>query len=310
MCGKAGTEFWKVIQCDHWWMPKLDRKNIVLLKRIQDQVAELNPDQKMIFLHYIIHQEVLGKCVLKISHVVYTVTKLVNFIRAKSMWISLNCKIKNGWLILPSPWTSWPSWMNRIPNYKWRAFLHIRCTALSKPPREIYLQLELINLQSHTVIGELFKTMSLMRFYASLDEQNFPKIRRHAQKMFVLFGSTYVCEQTCSVMKYKKSRHRSSLTDSHLSAILRIATSATIPDRTTLVNAHQKRHSSHWLSSLNVMLSSLSLFLVFLCIPVNKSSVGSVECTVYFSLCVVHCMFNHENTSQKENMDVVYFCAC
>ena len=55
------------------------------------------------------------------------------------------------------------------------------------------LQLELIDLQSDAVIGELFKIMSLTRFYASLDEQNFPKIRSHAQKMFVLFRSTYVC---------------------------------------------------------------------------------------------------------------------
>ena len=51
------------------------------------------------------------------------------------------------------------------------------------------LQLELIDLQSDAVIGELFKTMSLMKFYASLDEQHFPKIRSHAQKMF---GSTYL----------------------------------------------------------------------------------------------------------------------
>ena len=71
-----------------------------------------------------------------------------------------------------------------------------------------------------------------------------------------------VCEQTFSVKKYNKSRHRSSLTDSHLSAILRIAMSKTIPDFTALVNAHQRLHSSHRLSSLNVMLSSLS-FLFF-----------------------------------------------
>jgi hypothetical protein len=64
------------------------------------------------------------------------------------------------------------------------------------------LQLELIDLQSDAVIGELFRTMSLTRFYASLDEQNLQKIRSHAQKMFVLFGSTSVCEQTFSVMKY------------------------------------------------------------------------------------------------------------
>ena len=138
------------------------------------------------------------------------------------------------------------------------------------------------------------KTMSLTRFYASLDEQNFPKIRSHAQKMFVLFGSTYVCEQTFSVMKYNMSRHRSSLPDSDLSAILLIATSETMPDFTALVNAHQRLHSSHWLSSLNVMLSSLSL--CYCAYPLTRVNVRSAECKVYFSLCVVHCMFNNENT--------------
>lgn len=107
------------------------------------------------------------------------------------------------------------------------------------------LQLELIDLHSNAVFGELFKTMTLTRFYASLDEQNFTKIRSHAQKMFLLFGSTYVCEQTFSFMKYNKSRQRSSLTDCHLSAILRIATSETIPDFTALVSANQRLHSSH-----------------------------------------------------------------
>jgi hypothetical protein len=54
------------------------------------------------------------------------------------------------------------------------------------------LQLELIDLQSGAVIVELFKTTSLTRFYASLDEQNIPKISSHAQKMFVQFGSNCV----------------------------------------------------------------------------------------------------------------------
>ena len=41
--------------------------------------------EKIIFLHCIIHQEVLCKCVLKMSHVVDTVTKVVYFIRVKSL---------------------------------------------------------------------------------------------------------------------------------------------------------------------------------------------------------------------------------
>ena len=74
------------------------------------------------------------------------------------------------------------------------------------------LQLELFDLQSEAVIGELFKTMSLTRFHASLDEQNIPKIRSHSQKMFVLFGATYVCEQIFSVITFFFSQYNLYLT--------------------------------------------------------------------------------------------------
>jgi hypothetical protein len=121
--------------------------------------------------------------------------------------------------------------------------LPLTCNNVDNAPTD--LQLEMTHLQSDVVIGILFKTMSLKRVYASLDEQNFPEMRSHAQKMFVLFGSTYVCEQIFSVMIYNNSTHRSSLTDSHLPVILCIATSETIIDFTALVNAHQRLHSSH-----------------------------------------------------------------
>ena len=65
-------------------------------------------------------------------------------------------------------------------------------------------------------------------------------MRRHAQKMLVLFGSTYICEQTFSVMKFTKSRYRSSLTDEHLLAVVRISTSDIQPDFDGLVNAQQR----------------------------------------------------------------------
>ena len=82
---KLGLSFEKLSSVTTDGCPNLTGKNIGLLKRIQDQVDELNPDQKMICLHCIIHQEVLCKCVLKMSNVVDTVTKVVHFIRAKSL---------------------------------------------------------------------------------------------------------------------------------------------------------------------------------------------------------------------------------
>lgn len=86
-------------------------------------------------------------------------------------------------------------------------------------------QMELIDLQSDTLLAEHFRSVSLLDFYFSLKEENFSQLRRHAQRILVLFGSTYICEQTFSVMKFNKSKHRSSITDDHLSAVLRIATS-------------------------------------------------------------------------------------
>ncbi|KAK7886617.1 hypothetical protein WMY93_026238 [Mugilogobius chulae] len=101
------------------------------------------------------------------------------------------------------------------------------------------VQMELIDLQSDTLLAEKFRSVPLNEFYSSLKEENFPHMRRHAQKILVLFGSTYVCEQTFSVMKFNKSRYRSSMTDDHLSAVLRIVTSDIEPDFNALVQAQE-----------------------------------------------------------------------
>ncbi|CAF91246.1 unnamed protein product, partial [Tetraodon nigroviridis] len=65
--------------------PNLTGKNVGMLKRIQDRVKEDNPEQEVIFLHCIIHQEALCKSVLQLDHVVKPVVKLVSFIRARGL---------------------------------------------------------------------------------------------------------------------------------------------------------------------------------------------------------------------------------
>jgi hypothetical protein len=47
------------------------------------------------------------------------------------------------------------------------------------------IQLKLIDLQSDIVLSEHFKSLSLLDFHSSLKEENFPHMRRHAQKVFV-----------------------------------------------------------------------------------------------------------------------------
>ena len=80
--------------------PSLTGKNVGLLKRLSDRVAEVDCTRELIFLHCIIHQEVLCKKVLDMKHVVDPVVKVVNFIRAvyhasgrlrlRSQWCSVS----------------------------------------------------------------------------------------------------------------------------------------------------------------------------------------------------------------------------
>ena len=95
-------------------------------------------------------------------------------------------------------------------------------------PQEV--QLELIDLQSDYVLKEKFKTLKLNKFHASLSHTRFPEIQKMAQKMLVLFGSTYICEQTFSLMNFNKSNHRYQLSDAHLKSVLTIATCKMMPN--------------------------------------------------------------------------------
>ena len=65
--------------------PSLTGKNVGLLKRLSDRVAEVDCTRELIFLHCIIHQEVLCKKVLDMKHVVDPVVKVVNFIRVRGL---------------------------------------------------------------------------------------------------------------------------------------------------------------------------------------------------------------------------------
>ena len=63
--------------------PSLAGKNVGLLKILSDRVAKVDCTRELIFLHCIIHQEVLCKKVLDMKHVVDPVVKIVSFIRAR-----------------------------------------------------------------------------------------------------------------------------------------------------------------------------------------------------------------------------------
>uniref|UniRef100_A0A8C6Y931 HAT C-terminal dimerisation domain-containing protein n=1 Tax=Naja naja TaxID=35670 RepID=A0A8C6Y931_NAJNA len=352
--------------------PNLTGKNLGLLKRIQDKVKDENPNQDVIFLHCIIHQESLCKSILQLNHVVNPVVKLLNFIRAKGLqhrqlikflvetdadhhdllyhsrvgWLSLgkvfqqvwelkeeigaflklkgksdeftelsdknwlcdfafavdifshlnelNVKLQGKDQYVHDMYTNVKAFKSKliffsrqisdkvfthfatlatqketIQNVKkqskslddlhaefYRRFSDVEkidqllqlvaCPLSQNPetaPEEV--QLELIDLQSDFVLQEKFSSLELRDFYASLNEATFPNIWRMAQKILVLFGSTYVCEQTFSIMNINKAPHRSSLTDEHLRSILRIATTKLTPDFDALAKKGDQQHCSH-----------------------------------------------------------------
>uniref|UniRef100_A0A8P4KHA8 General transcription factor II-I repeat domain-containing protein 2A n=1 Tax=Dicentrarchus labrax TaxID=13489 RepID=A0A8P4KHA8_DICLA len=324
----------------------LTGKSVGLLKRMQDQETEMSPEQKVTFLHCIIHQEVFCKSVLKMKHVFDVVTKIINFIRARALnhrqfvalleeneteygdisyhtairWLILGKVLKSVWHLREEirefcvkkgnyiPQLSDADWMADLgfavdvtalmneQNVKLQCkglFVHEMYSAVKahlqtlkeatpsadhlhryssmleglhgefsrrfqdfkRVESEMHMvsspfmcsvdnapsdaQMELTDLQSDTLLAERFRSVSQLEFYSSLKEENFSHMRRHAQKILVLFGSTYVCEQTLSVM-FNKSRYRSSITDDHLSAVLRISTSDNQPDFNALVQAQNR----------------------------------------------------------------------
>jgi hypothetical protein len=87
------------------------------------------------------------------------------------------------------------------------------------------LQINVIDLQCDTTLKIAFKEKAnLVDFYESLPTENYKELKRFAQQMITMFGSTYICEQTFSILNYRKNKHCSRLSDSHLEAILRLST--------------------------------------------------------------------------------------
>ena len=66
-------------------------------------------------------------------------------------------------------------------------------------------QLELVELQSSLKWQDLYKEYKIAEFYSQIPD-DFAKLKENAAIMLLVFGSTYVCEQTLSPMKIAKSK--------------------------------------------------------------------------------------------------------
>ncbi|KAG7524861.1 hypothetical protein JOB18_018063 [Solea senegalensis] len=107
------------------------------------------------------------------------------------------------------------------------------------------LQFDLIEMQCDDSLKSQHQLLSLPDFYQSLDYAKFPLMRRHAKRMMSLFGSTYICQQTFSLLNQNKSRLRTRMTDSHLCEVLRVSTTKLSPDMSAIIQSKGQHHCSH-----------------------------------------------------------------
>lgn len=101
--------------------------------------------------------------------------------------------------------------------------------------------MEIIELQCSSIYKNNHRECSLQEFYKNLDRQNqkYKNLIEVALQTFSMFGTTYICEQTFSIMNLNKNKQRSCLTDDHLEDILKTATSNMTPEYDKLVNEKQ-----------------------------------------------------------------------
>jgi hypothetical protein len=107
------------------------------------------------------------------------------------------------------------------------------------------LQLELIELQCSEDLKQRFHETPLLQFYQNIFPRNrFPQLAKRAMRILSLFGSTYVCEQLFSKMKFIKSKYRANLTDEHLEGLLRLNSTNTPPniEKLSLNMQHQRSY--------------------------------------------------------------------
>ena len=106
------------------------------------------------------------------------------------------------------------------------------------------IQLELIELQCDQLLHDKYREEedNLCNFYKQLDSKKYVNLKNLAKKYLVIFASTYICEQTFSLMNHNK---RSRLNDLHLEAVLRLGTTEIEPDINKIINEANRLNISH-----------------------------------------------------------------
>lgn len=83
-------------------------------------------------------------------------------------------------------------------------------------------QLELCELQSDPILQ--IHDVTGIDFWKLVPIEKYPILRDGVLRIYSMFGSTYLCESTFSIMSHIKSKNRNRLTDDNLQSLLRVTT--------------------------------------------------------------------------------------
>lgn len=105
-----------------------------------------------------------------------------------------------------------------------------------------HVQMELIDLQTSDLFKSRFLNLDILEFYKTLPADFF-HLKNNASICATMFGSTYICEQTFSLMNLNKSKLRNKLTDQHLQSVLKVSTTGFEPNIQKIVSKIQSQPS-------------------------------------------------------------------
>ena len=132
----------------------------------------------------------------------------------------------NHWCKLKSTQISYLHWIINLQIFKNLLLNLILSHHQLQQTLKKYLMLLSLNwlIYSVTQSSKKDSILKYWQFYALLNPSKFANLRNIAIKLFILFGSIYICEQAFSIMNINNTDLRSNLTDVHLQFLLRIST--------------------------------------------------------------------------------------
>ena len=81
--------------------------------------------------------------------------------------------------------------------------------------------IESFEMKEDQALQMLHKASSMIELCKLVPELKYPNLKKAACRLFSIFGTTYCCESLYSTIKFVKSKHRSQLTNQHLTEFLR-----------------------------------------------------------------------------------------